>query len=256
MDALRSLTDDALLHRLSDLVAQSRRVEWVLVAHIAEVDARRLFAREASPSMIQYCIDVLHLSEGEAYRRITAARLSRKYPVILAMLEDGRLHLCGLGLLSKHLDDANYQDVLARATHKTKREIEKLVAELAPKPDVPPIIRKRPLRKTEAISRSEIELCPDRVVPSVVASRAASQSLRAKPGQGKPLRSARRAHCSESMARVPARPPSTSLGKWEKWCSKAPEFTIAPCCERFHATRNSRLDSCLSKKHVRTFSGD
>jgi len=98
-------------------------------------------------------MDVLHLSEGEAYRRITAARLSRKYPVILSMLEDGRLHLCGIGVLSKHLTDANHEDVLARATHTSKREIEELVAELAPKPDVPPTIRKRPESKAQPAPR-------------------------------------------------------------------------------------------------------
>ena len=148
---------------MSDLLAQSRRVEWVLVAHNREVDARRLYAREASPSMIHYCMDALHLSEGEAYRRIAAARLSRKYPVILTMLEDGRLHLCGIGVLSKHLTDANYEDVLARATHQSKRELEKIVAELAPKPDVPPTIRKRPQPKAKAAPpESSNELCPDR----------------------------------------------------------------------------------------------
>ena len=72
--------------------------------------------------MFQYCIDVLHLSESEAYRRIAAARLSqgaRSYPVLLEMLEDGRMHLAGIAVLKKHLTDANYEDVLARATHKT-----------------------------------------------------------------------------------------------------------------------------------------
>ncbi len=147
---LKSLSDDELLARLSDVLKQSRRVEAVLVAHIAEVDRRRLFAREAVPSMFRYCTDVLHLSEAAAYRRIRAARLSRKYPVVLTMLEDGRIHLCGLALLSKHVTEANYEDVLARATHKTKREIEELVAELAPKPAVPPTIRKRPERKASS----------------------------------------------------------------------------------------------------------
>ena len=150
IDELKSLSDDELLRRVSNLLAQSRRVEWVLVAHIAEVDARRLFAREAWPSMIQYCMGALHLSEGEGYRRIAAARVSRRYPVILSMLEDGRLHLCGISVLSRHLTDANYEDLLARATHKTKRAIEILVAELDPKPDVPPTIRKRPQRKAKA----------------------------------------------------------------------------------------------------------
>ena len=93
---LQSLSDDELLRRLSDVLARSRRVEWVLVAHIAEVDVRRLYAREGSPSMFHYCQEVLNLSESEAYRRIAAARVSRRYPVLLEMLEDGRIHLAGI----------------------------------------------------------------------------------------------------------------------------------------------------------------
>ena len=48
---LQSIPDDALLHRLAELMRQSRRVEADVVAHIAEVDERRLYAREAFPSM-------------------------------------------------------------------------------------------------------------------------------------------------------------------------------------------------------------
>ena len=188
IDELKSLSDDELLHRVVNLLAQSRRVEWVLVAHIAEVDARRLFAREASPSMIQYCMDVLHLSEGEAYRRIAAARLSRRYPVILSMLEDRRLHLCGLAVLSRHLTDANYEDVLTRATHKTKREIQKLVAELAPKPDVPPTIRKRPQRKANA---APPELCPGRVEAHARSAEPVSPAAPEKRATVEPLSKAR-----------------------------------------------------------------
>ncbi len=109
---LKSLSDDELLRRLSDVLAQSRRVESVLVAHIAEVDARRLFAREASPSMFQYCIDELHLSKAEAYLRIAAARASREYPVLLTMVEDGRLHLSGICVLAPHLTKANCDELL------------------------------------------------------------------------------------------------------------------------------------------------
>jgi hypothetical protein len=196
IDELKLLSDDELLHRVSDLLAQSRRVEWVLVAHIAEVDARRLYARQASPSMFQYCLDVLNLSEGEAYRRIAAARLSRKYPVILTMLEDGRLHLCGIGVLSKHLSDANYEDVLARATHKSKRELEELVAEpevaIAPKPDVPPTIHKRPQRKAKAPSPdSASELCPDRVEQNAPPVEPAPPAGPEKPATVEPLAKSR-----------------------------------------------------------------
>ncbi len=193
-DDLKSLSDDELLRCLSNVLAQSRRVEWVVVAHIAEVDARRLYAREGSPSMFQYCLDVLHLSESEAYRRIAAARLSRSYPVLLKMLEDGRIHLAGISVLKKHLTGANYENVLARATHKTKREIEELVAELAPKPDVPPTIRKRPQRKanSEALkSHSSTQLCPDTVEQQARVAKEEPPATPEKPATVKPLAPAR-----------------------------------------------------------------
>ena len=97
---ISALTDDELLVRLSNASKQSRRGEAALVAHIAEVDARGLYAREASPSMFRFCTDVLHLSEAEAYRRINAARLSRRFPVLLTMLEDGRIHYAEFGIVN------------------------------------------------------------------------------------------------------------------------------------------------------------
>jgi hypothetical protein len=121
---LKSLSDDELLACLSQVLKDSRRCESMLIAHIAEVDARRLYAREACPSMHKYCTDVLHLSDAEAYFRITAARASRRFPVLLTMLEDGRIHLSGIEALAPHLDglDRAARDaVLARATHKRAR---------------------------------------------------------------------------------------------------------------------------------------
>ena len=176
---LQSLSDGELLRRLSDVLAQSRRVEWVLVAHIAEVDVRRLYARQGSPSMFHYCQDALHLSESEAYRRIAAARISRRYPVILEMLEDGRIHLAGVSELKAHLTDANYEDVLARATHKSKREIKELVVELAPKPDVPPTIRKR----AAAESQDRAIDSGNRTAPGHSSKRGSGSEARARSGR-------------------------------------------------------------------------
>jgi hypothetical protein len=143
---LQSITDDDLLSSLADLVRQSRRVEAPLVAHIAEVQERRLYARFACTSMFKYCTDILHLSESEAYYRIAVARATLDHPVLLEMLSDGRLHLSGIACLAPHLTAENRNAVLARAVHKSKSEIEELVAELAPRPDVPSRIRKLPER--------------------------------------------------------------------------------------------------------------
>ncbi len=139
---LKSISDDELLRRLGELLHQSRRVEADLVAHIGEVDRRRLFAREAAPSMYAYCTERLHLSEAEAYLRIGAARASREHPMLLEMLRDGRLHLTGIAKLAPHLTPHNREELLKHATYRSKRRIEELVAELAPRPDAPARMRK------------------------------------------------------------------------------------------------------------------
>ena len=159
---LKTISDDELLRSLGELLQQSRRVEAELVAHIAEVDERRLYAVEACPSMFAYCIDVLHLSEHEAYLRIAVGRASRTHPILFEMLGDGRLHLSGIAKLAPHLTEANCETVLARAAHKTKREIEELVAEISPKPDVPATMRKLPERR-ENTSTQTAQLGLDRV---------------------------------------------------------------------------------------------
>jgi hypothetical protein len=141
---LKSLSDDELLRRLSRLTRDSRRVEADLIAHIAEVDERRLYAREAAPSMFAYCTEVLHLSEFEAYLRIAVARASREHPMLLAMLAEGRLHLSGIAKLAPHLTPENREALLKRAVHRSKREIEELVAEVAPCPDAATVVRKLP----------------------------------------------------------------------------------------------------------------
>ncbi len=141
---LQSLSDDELLHQLAAILKESRRVEADLVAHIAEVDARRLYAGAACSSMHAYCTEVLHLSDAEAYLRIAAARASRRHPALLMMLRDGRLYLSGIAKLAPHLTEANRDEVLGRAAHKSKVQIEELLAELSPKPDVPAVVRKLP----------------------------------------------------------------------------------------------------------------
>jgi hypothetical protein len=140
--SLKSIPDDDLLRRLAALVGQSRCVEADIIAHIAEVDARKLYACAAFPSMFLYCRDALHLSEQQAYLRISVARASREHPILLAMLADGRLHLTAIGMLAPHLTRENRDGILERATHRSKRQLEELIAEIAPRPDVPAVVRK------------------------------------------------------------------------------------------------------------------
>ncbi len=184
---LESIPDDELLRRLAELLQQSRRVESDLVAHIAEVDERKLYAREASPSMFAYSTDVLRLSEAEAYLRIAAARASREHPILLTMLADGRLHLTAIAKLAPHLTPENRDTLLKRATHRSKRQVEELIAELLPRPDAPALMRKLP--EARALPKPELppsaswesmptlELRPDAVDATPIAPPAVVQPL-------------------------------------------------------------------------------
>jgi len=54
------------------------------------------------------------------------------------------LSLTSVRMLSPHLTPENHETVLDRASGRSRREIEALVAELAPRPDVPSSVRKLP----------------------------------------------------------------------------------------------------------------
>lgn len=150
IDSLAHLSDEQLLTRVHTLADDERRTTVTLIAALAELDARRLYLRQGCSSLFTYCTQVLHLSEHAAYGRIEAARAARRFPILFDRLAEGALTLTSLSLLAPHLTEANHRDVLAAARHKTKREVELLVATLRPQPGVPAIVRK--LRKPKAVA--------------------------------------------------------------------------------------------------------
>jgi 5-methylcytosine-specific restriction endonuclease McrA len=138
------LTDEQLLVEVKQCARSEREATASLIASLAELDARRLYLAQGCSSLFTYCTQVLHLSEHAAYGRIEAARASRRFPVILKLLTDGSITLTAVGLLAQHLTLDNHQQVLDAARHKSKRDIELLVATLRPKPDIVSSIRKVP----------------------------------------------------------------------------------------------------------------
>src|SRR5512145_2838769 len=80
---LTQLSDDELLQRLNTLVARDRAITAALLAHLAEVDERRLYAPAGYSSMHAYCVGELRFSDDEAYKRIRVARATRVVPALL-----------------------------------------------------------------------------------------------------------------------------------------------------------------------------
>jgi hypothetical protein len=138
---LHALSDNELDGGLRSLLSQSRGVEARIVAHLAEMDARRTHSK-AGISLFAYCLGQLGLSEMEAFYRITAARLARKFPMIFELLETGRIHLTGLCLLRRHLTPSNHRELLELASGNSKRQIERMLAQRFPRADVPDRLQK------------------------------------------------------------------------------------------------------------------
>jgi len=126
---LTHLSDAALLRDLATLVEQDRLTAAALLAHIAEVDTRRLHLPRGYASMHAYCVEALHLSDDAAYKRIQAARAARRFPALFDAVADGRLHLSAVCLIAPHLAADNFDALVALATHRRKLEIERLLAE-------------------------------------------------------------------------------------------------------------------------------
>src|SRR6476620_12501138 len=139
-------SDKELLAEVKRLTEHERVATADLIATLAELDARRLYLGEGCSSLFSYCTQVLHLSEHAAYGRIEAARAGRRHPVILDMLAAGLVNLTTVCLLAPHLTDENHVQVLNSARHKSKREVEHLVASLRPQSAVPSVVRKLPVR--------------------------------------------------------------------------------------------------------------
>jgi len=135
--SLAELSDGDLLAGTRRLVGASNQLLASLLVHLAEVEARGVHRTRACSSLYTYCVYELRLSEDAAFRRVSAARLVRRFPALFDAIASGELHLTAILMLGPHLTAENLVEVLARAKHRTKREIAQLVRELDPVPDVP-----------------------------------------------------------------------------------------------------------------------
>ena len=176
------LSDHDLLDSLAALAGKERETSAELVAHLAALDARpSLHAAKGHGSLFSYCTRVLRLSEDAACNRIDAARACRRFPMILDGLASGALSLTTVRLLRPHLTPENHEAVLAEASGRSRQHVLELIAELAPRPDVAPSVRKLPtappaLVTTPAVlpatsSVGATQPAPTSVMPPVLTSR-------------------------------------------------------------------------------------
>jgi hypothetical protein len=156
--SLTHVPDPALLRELKALVAQDRATTAMLLAHLAEVDARKLYVPAAHPSMFSWCTHELRFSEDAAYKRIQAARTAWRFPAIFPALADGQINLTGVLLLGPYLNPANADELLGAAAGRSKSEIEEWLAQRFPRSELLPLVTVLPADGQLALERVKLDL--------------------------------------------------------------------------------------------------
>jgi len=190
--SITQLSDRDLLEHVQRAASSERQATAQLIVLLIELDARRLYLAEGCSSLFTYCRQVLHLSEHAAYGRIEAARAARRFPAILERLAEGALNLTSVSLLAPHLTPQNCVEVLDAARHKSKRDIEQVVARLCPRPDAPTVIRKLPApRELRITTNSEgsrfLDLLPTPEVKPAPVHASGVRVSSPRPPEVKPL---------------------------------------------------------------------
>ena len=142
--SLTHVQSHVLLKDFASIVATDRTTTARMLAHISEVDTRRLYADEGFSSMFDYCVQVHRFTEDMAGMRMRAARMARRFPIIFDAIAEGRLTVTAVCLISrpsKGLGREKALELIAAAENKTKHEIRIMLAERFPQPDLAAHVR-------------------------------------------------------------------------------------------------------------------
>src|SRR5882724_11266410 len=143
---LLSVKNAELVAGLSQLVQRGNELTAEVLAHLAELEERRLHLQLGFASLFAYCVQALGMSEGSAGRRVVAARVCRRFPEAFDLVARGELHLSALCGLAPHLNPQNAPELFTACCRKTRRQVDELLAARFPKPDVREQIRRLPVR--------------------------------------------------------------------------------------------------------------
>ncbi len=139
---LKNLSARELHEKLLGLVGDERRLALIVLGHLREVEARRLYAERGHSSLFDYCVSELKYSEAAAMRRISAMRALKVLPELKEQVESGELKVTQLAALQsfvrmeakagKTYSVPETRALFQAACGKSTRETEKLLAEKNP----------------------------------------------------------------------------------------------------------------------------
>ena len=178
---LGALSDAELVEGLNRVVGSGRRLLAELLAHLCEVEERRLHLDAGYPSLFAYCMARLGFTEDEAYRRIHVARLARKAPIVFTWIAEGRLSLSAAALLQPYVLAPNLQQLIEAVAGKSVKDAREALVAFFPRPDVSASIRMLPRPKREQAPSTPAPEQVMRLEAAVPETRRAAADARTEP---------------------------------------------------------------------------
>ncbi len=136
MHGLQKLTDDQLIFDTKKLIKKEQEIVIEIIAHLEEIERRRLYCDAGYDSLWSYTIGELGYSEAQAHRRIDAMRMSRKISSVKRGLESGTLNVTCVNMGSAFLKAAseynkkvNQEELFLKLEGKSKKEVMTILQE-------------------------------------------------------------------------------------------------------------------------------
>ena len=159
---LTSLSDAALITQTREVARREQSYSLLLIEHLLEVDARKLYACEGFDSLFKYVVKDLGYSESTAYERIRAMRLVWQVPEAREKLRTGALTLSSAAQVEsfrrqERLPEAKARELVEEASYKSLREVEILLLSKSENP----IPREKLRQITPELQEAKLILTPE-----------------------------------------------------------------------------------------------
>lgn len=135
MHSLTAISDQQLIDNIQHLCQTERRLTLAILNHLREIEIRRLYVDLKYSSMYEYAIKHLKYSEGQAHRRLSAARLLKEIPEIAESIIDGSLSLTNISKVQsfiraektkdRYLSKNQKKDIVTSILNTPTRDVEK-----------------------------------------------------------------------------------------------------------------------------------
>ena len=126
------------LHQRTQSVAEKERLTTIeLLWHLRENEKRMLYAQMGFRDLKEYCVKELKLSEGSAWRRISAMRLLQEIPDVQNKILCGDLNLTQISMARAHFKKVKAsvvekEKIILSLENQSTRSTEKILAENKP----------------------------------------------------------------------------------------------------------------------------